>query len=156
VGHSIGGAQRRRNAFSRWFGQFAARLGDQAQVSADDAEWSTQFVGQQRQHSRQIVGHDLRYCSFPPFISSAYRPAVRQSGIIVPMLIKKAADMRESEATPKELSLRRREFLKVAGNTALAVTAAGAIGGVLTSSEADAQNPSAQKLQNLKKSAFNT
>jgi methionine sulfoxide reductase catalytic subunit len=72
------------------------------------------------------------------------------------MLIKKAADMRESEATPKELYLRRREFLKVAGNTALAVTAAGAIGGVLTSSEADAQNPSAQKLQNLKKSAFNT
>jgi methionine sulfoxide reductase catalytic subunit len=72
------------------------------------------------------------------------------------MLIKKAADMRESEVTPKDVYLRRREFLKVAGNTALAVTAAGALGGVLTSSEAEAQNPNAPKLQNLKKSAFNT
>jgi sulfoxide reductase catalytic subunit YedY len=72
------------------------------------------------------------------------------------MLIKKAADVRGSEVTPKDVYLRRREFLKVAGNTALAVTAAGALGGVLTSSEAEAQNPNAQKLQNLKKSAFNT
>ena len=58
------------------------------------------------------------------------------------MLIKKAADIRESDVTPKDVYLRRREFLKVAGNTALAVTAAGAIGGVLTSrDEAAAQNP---------------
>jgi sulfoxide reductase catalytic subunit YedY len=73
------------------------------------------------------------------------------------MLIKKAPDIRESEVTPKDIYIRRREFLKVAGNTALAVTAAGAIGGVLTSSEeAAAQNPNAQKLANLKKGPFNT
>jgi sulfoxide reductase catalytic subunit YedY len=73
------------------------------------------------------------------------------------MLIKKPADIRESEVTPHDLYLRRREFLKVAGSTALAVTAAGAIGGVLTSSdEAAAQNPNAQKLANLKKSQFST
>jgi sulfoxide reductase catalytic subunit YedY len=73
------------------------------------------------------------------------------------MLIKKAPDLRESEVTPRDLYVRRREFLKVAGNTALAVTAAGAIGGVLTSSDdAEAQNPNAQKLTNLQKSPFNT
>jgi sulfoxide reductase catalytic subunit YedY len=73
------------------------------------------------------------------------------------MLIKKAPDLRESDVTPKDIYLRRRDFLKVAGNTALGVTAAGAIGGVLTSSEeAAAQNPNAQKLTNLKKGPFNT
>jgi methionine sulfoxide reductase catalytic subunit len=73
------------------------------------------------------------------------------------MLIKKAADIRESEVTPRDVYLRRREFLKVAGSTALAVTAAGAVGGVLTSTdEAAAQNPNAQKLTNLKKSPFDT
>jgi sulfoxide reductase catalytic subunit YedY len=73
------------------------------------------------------------------------------------MLIKKAADIAESEVTPRDIYVRRREFLKVAGNTALAVTAAGAIGGVLTSTEeAEAQNPNAQKLTNLKKSPFDT
>ncbi len=73
------------------------------------------------------------------------------------MLIKKAPDLRESDVTPHELYLRRREFLKVAGNTALAVTAAGAIGGVLTSGEeALAQNPNAPKLTGVKKSALST
>jgi sulfoxide reductase catalytic subunit YedY len=73
------------------------------------------------------------------------------------MLIKKAADIRESEVTPRDVYLRRREFLKVAGSTALAVTAAGAVAGVLTSTdEAAAQNPNAQKLTNLKKSPFDT
>ena len=73
------------------------------------------------------------------------------------MLIKKAPDLRESDVTPHDIYIRRREFLKVAGNTALAVTAAGAIGGVLTSSEeAAAQNPNAPKLTNLKKSPFDT
>jgi sulfoxide reductase catalytic subunit YedY len=73
------------------------------------------------------------------------------------MLIKDAPDIRESEVTPRDLYLRRREFLKVAGNTALAVTAAGAIGAVLTSSnDAEAQNPNAQKLTNLKKSPLST
>src|SRR5687768_1295184 len=90
-------------------------------------------------------------------MSLAHRRAGSQSGIIVRMLIKKAADIRESEVTPKDLYVRRREFLKVAGTTALAVTAAGAIGGVLTTSgEAEAQNPNAQKLANLKKGPFNT
>jgi sulfoxide reductase catalytic subunit YedY len=73
------------------------------------------------------------------------------------MLIKKPADIRESEVTPKDVYVRRREFLKVAGNTALAVTVAGVVGGVLTGTEdAEAQNPAAQKLANLKKSAFDT
>jgi methionine sulfoxide reductase catalytic subunit len=73
------------------------------------------------------------------------------------MLIKKPADIRESEVTPKALYVRRREFLKVAGSTAVAVTAAGAIGGVLTNTaDAEAQNPNAQKLTNLKKSPFST
>jgi sulfoxide reductase catalytic subunit YedY len=77
--------------------------------------------------------------------------------MIVAMLIKKTADLRESDVTPRDIYVRRREFLKVAGNTALAVTAAGAIGGVLTSSdEAAAQNPNAQKLSGLKKGPFNT
>ena len=73
------------------------------------------------------------------------------------MLIKKAPDLRESDVTSRDIYIRRREFLKVAGNTALAVTAAGAIGGVLTSTdEAEAQNPNAQKLTGLKKSPFDT
>jgi sulfoxide reductase catalytic subunit YedY len=73
------------------------------------------------------------------------------------MLIKKAPHSRESEVTPKDLYLRRREFLKVAGSTALAVTAAGAIGGALTSAgDAESQNPNAQKLANLKKSPLST
>ena len=37
------------------------------------------------------------------------------------MLIKKAADLRESDVTPKELFLKRREFLTVAGSAAVAV-----------------------------------
>ena len=41
------------------------------------------------------------------------------------MLIKKPADLRESDVTPKELYLRRREFLAVAGSTAVAVAANG-------------------------------
>jgi methionine sulfoxide reductase catalytic subunit len=73
------------------------------------------------------------------------------------MLIKKAPDLRESDVTPRDIYMRRREFLKVAGNTALAVSAAGAIGGVLTSGEeALAQNPNAQKLPNVKKSPLST
>jgi methionine sulfoxide reductase catalytic subunit len=73
------------------------------------------------------------------------------------MLIKKAPDLRESDVTPRDIYMRRREFLKVAGNTALAVSAAGAIGGVLTSGEeALAQNPNAQKLPHVKKSPLST
>jgi sulfoxide reductase catalytic subunit YedY len=63
------------------------------------------------------------------------------------MLIKKPTDIRESEVTPRELYVKRRDFLKVAGSTALAVTATSAVGAVLTGTDtAGAQNPNAQKL----------
>ena len=71
------------------------------------------------------------------------------------MLIKKAAAVRESEVTPKELFLKRREFIAAAGVTAAAVatTGFGALGG----ERVEAQNPNAQKLTNVKKGgAFNT
>ena len=41
------------------------------------------------------------------------------------MLIKKAADIRESEVTPKELFVRRRDFITAAGVTAAAVATGG-------------------------------
>jgi sulfoxide reductase catalytic subunit YedY len=67
------------------------------------------------------------------------------------MLIKQASDLRESEVTPRELYLRRREFIGAAG-----VTAAALATGALAPGSADAQNPAAPKLTNLKKSPFNT
>ena len=67
------------------------------------------------------------------------------------MLIKQAPDLRETEVTPRELYLRRREFIGAAGATAAALAT-----GVLTPDAALAQNPSAQKLTNLKKSPFST
>ncbi|MEO7134200.1 MAG: protein-methionine-sulfoxide reductase catalytic subunit MsrP [Vicinamibacterales bacterium] len=70
------------------------------------------------------------------------------------MLIKKAADIRESEVTPKELYVRRREFIAAAGVTAAAVATGGL--GLLDGDQVAAQNPGAQKLTNLKKSAFST
>jgi len=72
------------------------------------------------------------------------------------MLIKTAQDLRESDVTPRELYLRRREFLAVAGGTAVAVATNG-LGPVFTGTPtAAAQNPGAQKLANLVKSPFNT
>ncbi len=70
------------------------------------------------------------------------------------MLIKKAADLRESEVTPKELYVRRREFIAAAGVTAAAVATGGL--GLIGNDEVAAQNPNAQKLANLKKSPFST
>ena len=70
------------------------------------------------------------------------------------MLIKKTADIRESEVTPKELFLRRREFIAAAGVTAAAVATSGL--GLLGDDAVSAQNPNAQKLANLKKSPFST
>ena len=68
------------------------------------------------------------------------------------MLIKKAPDIRESEVTPRSWYVRRREFLQVAGSTAVAV-AAGAAGPIFEGTgTALAQNPAAQKLENLKRS----
>src|SRR5688572_24057573 len=70
----------------------------------------------------------------------------------VPMLIKKSPLLRESDVTPKETYLRRREFLAVAGSTAVAATG---LGSVLSASSA-AQNPASQKLTGLKKWPGNT
>ena len=62
------------------------------------------------------------------------------------MLIKKSPDIRESEVTPESWYVRRREFLQVAGSTAVAV-AAGAAGPLFSGTDtAFAQNPAAQKL----------
>ena len=71
------------------------------------------------------------------------------------MLIKKAADIRESEVTPKELFLKRREFIAAAGVTAAAVATTG-LGAFGADEGVEAQNPKAQKLTNLKKGPFNT
>ena len=71
------------------------------------------------------------------------------------MLIKKAADLKESEVTPKELFLKRREFIAAAGVTAAAVASNGF--GIFGGDDSiAAQNPNAQKLTNLKKSPFST
>ncbi len=67
------------------------------------------------------------------------------------MLIKQAPDLRESEVTPRELYLRRRDFIGAAG-----VAAAALATGALAPEAAQAQNPAAQKLTNLKKSPFTT
>ena len=71
------------------------------------------------------------------------------------MLIKKPADIRESEVTPKELFLRRREFIAAAGVTAAAVATNG-FGAFSQDEVVEAQNPKAQKLTNLAKSPFST
>jgi sulfoxide reductase catalytic subunit YedY len=72
------------------------------------------------------------------------------------MLIKKAADIRESEVTPKELFLRRREFIAAAGVTAAAVATNG-LGAFTADDGLRAQNPKAQKFPDLKKGGpFNT
>ena len=72
------------------------------------------------------------------------------------MLIKKPADIRESEVTPQGLYLRRREFIKAAGSIA-AGAATAAVGSALVSGDAAAQNPNAYKFPQLKKgSPFDT
>ena len=72
------------------------------------------------------------------------------------MLIKKPADIRESEVTPKGLYVRRREFIASAGSVAaLAVTAG--LGSTFSADAEAAQNPSAYKFPDLKKgSPFDT
>lgn len=73
------------------------------------------------------------------------------------MLIKKPADLRESDVTDQSLYLRRREFLQVAGSTAVAMATVGGVPAFEgTSTVLHAQNPSARKLENFTKSAFNT
>ena len=66
------------------------------------------------------------------------------------MLIKKPADIRESEVTPKDLYLRRREFIRAAGSlTAVAATAA-VTPSLLAGAEVT-QNPNAYRFPDLKK-----
>ncbi len=73
------------------------------------------------------------------------------------MLIKKASDIREAEVTPKELYIQRREFLKATGVTAAAVGAASVVGpAAFGFDDVAAQNPNAQKLENVKKSPLST
>jgi sulfoxide reductase catalytic subunit YedY len=67
------------------------------------------------------------------------------------MLIRQAPDLRESEVTPREWYLRRREFLGAAG-----VVAATMAGSAVTARAALAQNSAAQKLANVKKSSLST
>jgi sulfoxide reductase catalytic subunit YedY len=67
------------------------------------------------------------------------------------MLIRQAPDIRESEVTPREWYLRRREFLGAAG-----VAAATVAGSAVTARAVLAQNPAAQKLANVKKSSLST
>ena len=71
------------------------------------------------------------------------------------MLTRKAAELRESDVTPKELFLKRREFIAAAGVTAAAVATTG-LGVFGEAAVVEAQNPAAQKLTDLKKSPFST
>jgi methionine sulfoxide reductase catalytic subunit len=71
------------------------------------------------------------------------------------MLIKKPADIRESEVTPKELFLKRREFIAAAGVTAAAVATNG-FGALGQDAGEAAQNPNAPKLAARKNAALST
>jgi sulfoxide reductase catalytic subunit YedY len=72
------------------------------------------------------------------------------------MLIKKAADLRESDVTSKELYLRRREFIAGAGTAMVAAAAGAAIGSAVLAEPAAAQNPNAFKFPGVKKGPFGT
>jgi methionine sulfoxide reductase catalytic subunit len=72
------------------------------------------------------------------------------------MLIKKPADLRESDVTPRELYLRRREFILSAGGTLAGAAAAVALGSSLGASPEAAQNPKAQKFPDIRKSPLST
>jgi methionine sulfoxide reductase catalytic subunit len=67
------------------------------------------------------------------------------------MLIKRAPDIRESEVTPKELYLRRREFIKGAGSAVVATAATASVGSMLAPQPVAAQNPNAYRFPSLKK-----
>jgi sulfoxide reductase catalytic subunit YedY len=73
------------------------------------------------------------------------------------MLIKPTPDIRESEVTPKDLYLRRREFIRGVGAAAVATAATAALGGSPGAAAEATQNPNAYKFPNLKKgSPFDT
>ena len=69
------------------------------------------------------------------------------------MLIKKPADIKSSEITPKELYLSRREF--IVSSAAATVTAGAAIWG-LDTMRPTARAYAGEKLPNIKKSSFST
>jgi len=71
------------------------------------------------------------------------------------MLIKKAADIRSSEITPKSVYLRRREFIQ-AGSAALAGAGIVAAGWNAWGGDALAQGGGLPKLPNIKKSPLST
>jgi hypothetical protein len=66
------------------------------------------------------------------------------------MLIKKPADIRESEVTPKDLYLRRREFIRAAGSLAAVAATAAVTPSSLLAAEVT-QNPNAYRFPDLKK-----
>jgi sulfoxide reductase catalytic subunit YedY len=70
------------------------------------------------------------------------------------MLIKRAADIRSSDITDKNLYLNRREFIRASTGTAAAV----AVGALGAEAWLDAATPAphGRKLENVKKSAFST
>jgi sulfoxide reductase catalytic subunit YedY len=72
------------------------------------------------------------------------------------MLIRKQPDLRESEVTPRDLYLRRREFIQAAGSSLVGAAATMALGGAMAGTAEAAQNPNAQKLTIAKKSDFST
>jgi sulfoxide reductase catalytic subunit YedY len=72
------------------------------------------------------------------------------------MLIKKAADLRESDVTSKALYLRRREFIQGAGTAAVAAATGAVLGSAVLAETAAAQNPNAYKFPDLKKGPFAT
>src|SRR5678815_5340260 len=69
------------------------------------------------------------------------------------MLIKKPADIKSSEITPKELYLNRREF--IASTAAATLTAGAAIWGLDTIRPAGRAH-AGEKLPNVKKSSYST
>jgi sulfoxide reductase catalytic subunit YedY len=72
------------------------------------------------------------------------------------MLIKKAADLRESDVTSQDLYLRRREFIRGTGTAVMAAAAGAALGTSVFAEPAAAQNPNAYKFPDLKKGQFAT
>ncbi len=72
------------------------------------------------------------------------------------MLIKKPADIREADVTPKELYLRRREFIRGSGTAVVGAAATVALGSMIGTEPAAGQNPNAIKFPNVAKGPFPT
>jgi methionine sulfoxide reductase catalytic subunit len=73
------------------------------------------------------------------------------------MLIRKAADLRDSDVTSKDLYLRRREFIRGTGTAVVAAAAGAALGAsMMAEPAAAAQNPNVFKFPDVKKGPFGT